>query len=117
MDKMKEFVSEKNQLEKIKQFKDILSGGGLSLALVGISFGLHQNIETMKNMQIDGRKIEEHKIYKAHYPIFKEISEKTVNRFDLLGAFGFSEDEILEFKNKDPDKKRFLKYCLIDLEL
>ena len=103
---MKEFVSEKNQLEKINEFKNILSQGGLGLALVGVSFGLHQNIGTMKNMVIEGKKIIDYEIYKTHYPIFKEIAEQTINRFDLLGAFGFPEDEILELKGEKPDKKK-----------
>lgn len=103
---MKEFVSEKNQLDKIKQFKGILSGGGLGLALVGVSFGLHQNIETMKNIAIEGKNITKYEIYKTHFSIFKEIAEKTINRFDLLGAFGFPDDEIFELKSKNPDKKK-----------
>lgn len=93
-------------MDKIKQFKDILADYGLGLALIGVLFGLHQNIDTMKNMIIKGKKITNYEIYKTHYTIFQEIAEKTINRFDLLGAFRFSDDEILELKNKNPDKKK-----------
>ena len=109
---MKEYVKESNQLDKIKQFKKIVSEGDVGLALLGISFGLHQNIETMENMIIDGKKIIEYDIYQSHEPIFKGIAEKTIDRFDLLEAFGVSPDEIIEFKKKNPDRDKVSQIML-----
>lgn len=101
---MKEYVTEKNQLENLKQFKNIIPITGVGIAIINLSLKLNQNIEVMKNIVIDNKKITEYELYKTHCPIFKEIAEKTINSFDLLGVFGFSDDEILGLKEKTLNK-------------
>ncbi len=103
---MKEFVNEKSQLENISDFLGNISEDNLEQILSLISFILNYNLETMKNIVLNGKKITDSSIYETHYPIFIDISKKIINRFDLLSVFGFSDDEISEFKKENRDKEK-----------
>jgi hypothetical protein len=102
----KQFVKEENQLKNIEKFKDILKEGGLDLALMGLSFGLHMNQDKVKSFALNGVIITQTEVYKKYLPIFLKIYSSKFNKFDLLKPFGFSEDDIQEFKAKNPDKEK-----------
>lgn len=102
---MKEYVNEKDQLEKVELFKTILSEDGIQTTFNIISLILHQNLELERNNAlVEGKKIIDTEIYKTHYPLFEEIANKSIDKFDLLKIFGFKEKEILSIKNKDKDE-------------
>ncbi|MCK4798982.1 MAG: hypothetical protein KAT05_16535 [Spirochaetes bacterium] len=102
----KQFVKEENQLKNIERFKDILKDGGLDLALMGLSFGLHMNQDKIKSFALNGVLITDTEVYKKYLPIFLKIYSSKFDKFDLLKPFGFSEDDIQEFKVKNPDKEK-----------
>lgn len=102
----KEFVKEENQLKTIERFKGILKDGGIDLALMGMSFGLHMNQDKVKSFTLNGVLITNTEVYKKYLPIFLKIYSSKFDKFDLLKPFGFNEEDIQEFKAKNPDKEK-----------
>lgn len=119
---MKDYANENDQLENIEKFKSFISDGIIDFAFIQLSSFFHQTIENMKNTLIEGKKVAYYEIYNTHYPIFKEISEKTVDKFNFFEAFGFSCEEINELKkalsgNGDKEKASEIIMDKMDIDV
>lgn len=99
---MKEFVSEKDQLDNIEKFKKILdkNPGGLNLALLGLSTGIDQIMANAGNDIIDGKMIKDTEIYKQHLPIFIGMAKKKIDKYTMAEPLGITEKGLLTLKEK-----------------
>lgn len=97
---MKTFVKDETQMENVEKFKKALGQEGFDLFLWGMSLGLEMNLETMKNITVDGVILKDSDIYKTHSPVFIEIGKKHINAFNLLDIFGIDKEQIFKLKER-----------------
>lgn len=87
-------------MEKVDIFKKALGEEGFDLFLWGMSFGLKQYLETMKNVVVDGTLLKDSEIYKTHSTVFIEIARKHINADNLLDIFGIEKEQISKLKER-----------------
>lgn len=104
----KKYVNPDNQIKNIEKFKESLDAYGIDMALLGLSFAVNANHEQVKVLMINNVKVVDTEIYKKYFPIFLKLYTDNFNNMDLLGALGFTEDQIAEFSSENPDKEKLL---------
>jgi len=116
---MKEFVTDDSQKKTLDEFKESMIDGSMDSFLLLASIQMRASLMIMENTVINGQRIVDTEIYNTHTPLFREISEKSINKYDSMKVFGFSELEIEQMKSDKPDKKeianKFASMFNIDL--
>lgn len=103
---VKKFVKEENQLKTIDNFKKLLPTIDLDIILISLSLGLNMNLDKLKTFSLNNITITETEVYKKYSKIFFKIYYDNFDKFDLFKPFGFSEEELQEFRHEKPDKNK-----------
>jgi len=112
---MKEFVSEESQIKQVKAFSENLKLGiDLKRLLIPIGKDLNLLIKKIKNIIINGEKIEDSKIYSSHLSIFKNIFQKNFKPKNLLKLFEIDEKNLFNKDNTPQEKLKAIGMCLQD---